>query len=79
MDIISVTKARSDLFNLIEDVILGTPKCISTKNGNAVIISQTDWDSIQETLYIMSNQKLHEEIKDRMKTPIDDCIEELNW
>lgn len=79
MEIVNITKARSDFFNLIDDVILGAPKCISTRKGNAIVVSQADWESLQETLYLMSDKKLHDELKDRMKTPISECIEDLDW
>ncbi|MDO4189732.1 MAG: type II toxin-antitoxin system Phd/YefM family antitoxin [Lachnospiraceae bacterium] len=79
MEIVNITKARSDFFNLIDDVILGAPKCISTRKGNAIVVSQSDWEGLQETLYLMSDKKLHEELKDRMKTPNCECVEDLDW
>jgi PHD/YefM family antitoxin component YafN of YafNO toxin-antitoxin module len=46
---------------------------------NAVLISEEDWDSMQETMYLMSDKKFCEEIKDRMKTPISECVDDLDW
>lgn len=79
MEIISVTNARANFFSLVDSVVHGAPKCITTKNGNAVMVSLEEWDGIQETVYVMSNKKLFEEIKDRMETPVSECIDELEW
>ena len=79
MEIVNITKARSDFFKLIDEVIFGAPKCISTKNGNAIVVSQADWDGLKETLALMSDKKFHKELKDRMKTPVSECVEELEW
>jgi prevent-host-death family protein len=79
MENVNITAARADLFNLVDSVVHGTPKCITTKNGSAVIVSLEEWDGMQETIYLMSNKKLFEEIKDRMKTPASECIDDLEW
>lgn len=79
METVNITNARANFFHLVDDVIHGTPKCIQTKHGSAVMISLDDWEGLQETLYIMSNKKFHEEIKDRMKTPESEYINELDW
>jgi prevent-host-death family protein len=79
MDTISATAARTDFFNLVNSVIHGMPKCITTKNGSAVMVSLEDWEGLQETLYIMSDKKLCAEIKDRMKTPVSECADKLDW
>lgn len=55
MEIINITKARSNLFNLISDVIHGEPKCIKTREGNAFVISQADWEEYQEMMHILTD------------------------
>lgn len=79
METINITNARANLFNLVDSVVHGTPKCITTKNGSAVMVSLEEWEGIQETIYLMSDKKFFEEIKDRIKTPVDECVDELEW
>jgi antitoxin YefM len=55
MTSIPVTKARSKLYQLL-DAVAGShePIQITGKRSNAVLVSEEDWRSIQETLYLMS-------------------------
>lgn len=54
---------------------------INTKSGNAVIMSEEDYNGLLETLYIYSHKKTYEEIKEGAKTPIEECIkaEDVIW
>lgn len=56
MEIITPTNARKDFFNLIKKVISDSqPVEISSTKDNAesvVMISKSDWNTIQETLYL---------------------------
>ena len=79
METINITNARANFFHLIDDVIHGSPKCIQTKHGNAIIVSLDEWEGLQETLHIMSDKKFYDEIKDRMETPVSEYIDELDW
>ena len=79
METVNITNARANFFNLVDSVVHGAPKCITTKNGSAVIVSLEEWDGMQETIYLMSDKKLLKEIKDRMKTPTSECIDDLEW
>lgn len=59
----NITNFRKDIYNLLENTIkYNEPINISTKNGNAVVISEEDYNSIMETLYIMSVPNLKDEI-----------------
>lgn len=62
----NITNFRKDIYNLLENTIkYNEPINISTKNGNAVVISEEDYNSIMETLYIMSVPNLKDEIVKR--------------
>jgi len=50
------------------------PILISGEKGNAVLISQTDWNSIQETLYLMSIHNMTESIIEAAATPLEKCV-----
>ena len=62
----NITNFRKDIYNLLENTIKYNEIInISTKNGNAVVISEEDYNSIMETLYIMSVPNLKDEIVKR--------------
>lgn len=46
------------------------------ETGNAVLISESEWNAIQETLYLSSIPKMIESIKEGGETPLSECIEE---
>ncbi|EZU40499.1 MULTISPECIES: type II toxin-antitoxin system Phd/YefM family antitoxin [Staphylococcus] len=82
MNIKTPTNARKEFYELLkqvndshEPVIISSSK----SENNAVIISQKDWDSIQETLYLETTgtmDKVREREKDSSGyTNIDD----LDW
>jgi prevent-host-death family protein len=55
------------------------PVLITSKRNNAVLVSESDWNSIQETLYLLSIPGVRESIKEGMEADISDCSEELDW
>lgn len=64
MTSINVTTARKNLYQLITDVNENsTPITITNSRGrNAVLISEEDWNALQETLYLNSVPGLSESI-----------------
>lgn len=55
MEILSASEARAKLFGLLEQVNQDhLPRQITSRKGNAVLLSKDDWDSLQETLYLQS-------------------------
>lgn len=80
MNTITVTKARENLYKLISEINLESkPIQITGKKRNAVLISEKDWNSIQETLHLLSIPGMRESITKGMKEPLDNCSEELKW
>lgn len=79
MNTISATKARDNLYQLIADVNSSSvPVMITNSKGkNAVMISEDDWNAINETLYLMSIPGMAESIVEGMNTPVEDCLTEL--
>jgi antitoxin YefM len=77
---ISVTDAQSQLSNLIKGVNQSSqPIVIAGETGNAVLLSESDWSAIQETLYLLSIPGFRESIQDGMNTSIENCDRELDW
>ena len=82
MSAINITNARKELYNLVEDVNLySEPTLIVSKKGNAVLISESDWNTIQETIYLNSIPGMVESIKEGMDTAIENCVpeEDVEW
>jgi prevent-host-death family protein len=64
MKIFSFSEARNALKTLCDGVIKSRkPARIKRRGGDVVVVSAEDWDSLQETLYIMSIPGAVERIK----------------
>jgi prevent-host-death family protein len=80
MKIIKVTEARNNLYKLIDEASEShEPIHISGKRSNAVLISEEDWRSIQETLNLLSIPGMRESIIEGLQTPVEECSEEPEW
>ena len=44
-----------------------------------VLVSEEDWNSIQETLYLCSIPGMRESILEASKEPLDESVEDLGW
>jgi len=77
---INASDAQSRLYDLIDETGLShKPLIITGKKSNAVLISEEDWESVQETLYLLSVPKMRESIREGLSTPTDECAKELDW
>lgn len=80
MPTISVTEARAKLFGLIDEAASShEPIIIKGKRANAVLISEDDWRSMQETVYLLAIPGMRESIRDGLATPVEECSQELDW
>lgn len=51
----NITNFRKDIYELLEQTIkFNEPINISTKHGNAVVLSEEDYNSLMETVYLLS-------------------------
>ena len=74
---ITATNFRKKIFGLLEQTIkYNEPVNINTKNGSAVLISEDEYRSLQETLYLMSIPGMEEKIVEGLTTPIEECAKE---
>jgi antitoxin YefM len=77
---ISIDEAQKQLQNLIDSVSQShQPVVIAGETGNAVLLSESDWSSVQETLYLLSIPGMRESIREGLATPIEDCDRGLDW
>jgi PHD/YefM family antitoxin component YafN of YafNO toxin-antitoxin module len=82
MKIMPVTKVRQNIYKIIEQIKRNSePIQITSRKGNAILISEEDWNAIQETLYLLSIPNLKESIMDADKVPLDKWKDEedLGW
>ena len=79
---INITNFRKDIYALLEQTIkYNEPINISTKNGNAIVLSEEDYNSIMETLHIMTVPGLKDEIIKRANDKDDEYVDEseVDW
>ncbi|ESA36964.1 prevent-host-death family protein [Leptolyngbya sp. Heron Island J] len=71
-----VNEAAKNLQQLIDEVIEShKPVIITNEGNNAVLLSEEDWSSIQETLYLLAVPGMRESIKEGLAAPIEDCAD----
>jgi len=80
MTTVNVTEARANLYKLIDDATVShEPVVITGKRGNAVLLSEDDWNAINETLYLLSVSGMRESIIEGMQENLDETSTELEW
>ena len=80
MRTINVTKARADLYNLlIEASESHEPIQITGKKSNAILVSEEDWHSIQETLHLLSIPGMRKSIIEGLNADVETDTRELDW
>lgn len=78
----NITNFRKNAYNYVEQTIkYNEPLSISTKDGNAVLLSEEDYSGIMETLYLVSVPGMRRKIMDGMAEPLSDCVDEtaVEW
>jgi prevent-host-death family protein len=77
---LTATEARRRLYRLIDELAEShEPVHITGKRASAVLVSEEDWRSVQETLYLVSIPGVRESIRKGLKTPIGKCSKEPGW
>ena len=77
---IPINEAQKQLQQLIDAVSQShQPIVIAGQTSNAVLLSESDWASVQETLYLLSVPGMRESIREGLATPIEECDRPLEW
>ena len=73
--IVNATQCRKDLFSIL-DVAISTDEryIVTTKKGNAVIISEEAYNSLMETIYLLSDPTILDDIEEAERTH-DDAVD----
>ncbi len=75
---ISATKARSELYRLIDAAGDG-PVLIVGKRKSAVLLSEDGWRATQETLCLLFIPGMRESIRKGLNIPAGKCKREQRW
>ncbi|MCM1123702.1 MAG: type II toxin-antitoxin system Phd/YefM family antitoxin [Eubacterium sp.] len=75
MTAISVTKARENIYQILSEVNNSSQPIIITNNRgkNGVLISEEDWNAIQETLYLNAIPGMTESIMEAGRELLEEC------
>lgn len=80
MTTMTASQARAGLFRLMDQAAQShEPIQITGRRHKAVLVSEEDWRSIQETLYLLAIPGMRESIIDGMKTPASKMAKKLPW
>lgn len=80
MNKLTASEARANLYRLLDQTSeTHQPITITGKRNSAVLISSEDWESIQETLYLLSVPGMRESIREGMEESVEDCGKDLDW
>ena len=79
MSTINVTTARSNLYRLIDQVSEESrPVRIAGQRSTAVLVSEEDWEAIQETLYLQAIPGMVDSIRQAREESVEAASEELD-
>ena len=79
---VNATNFRKNLFEYLNSAVgYNDIINVSTKNGNVIVMSEEEYNSLTETLYLLNHPATRDEILSGMATPVSDCIplDEVDW
>lgn len=79
MSITNATTLRKNLFGFLDAAAVNDEKIIvTTKNGNAAIVSEEYLRSLEETCFLCGIPNMSQSIIEGMKTPADELVK-IDW
>jgi len=80
MKTILATRARDNLYRLMDEVTESSePVQICGRRSSVVMVSEADWRSLQETLYLMAIPGMTESILAAREAPDSDFSDDRGW
>ncbi|MCB0728104.1 MAG: type II toxin-antitoxin system Phd/YefM family antitoxin [Ignavibacteriae bacterium] len=80
MKSISVAKLKNNFYDILDDLSLhDKPVKIIGKKNNAILISEDHWNSLQETMYLLSIPGMKESILEAKNEPLENWSTKLPW
>ena len=78
--IMSVSQARANIYNIMDETSqTHEPILITGKRNNVVMLSQEDWNAIEETLYLNTIPDMASSIQESMNAPDSEFSETIEW
>jgi PHD/YefM family antitoxin component YafN of YafNO toxin-antitoxin module len=76
----NASDARERFYRLLDETANDhQPVLIRGPRSNAILVAEEDWNSIQETLYLLSVPGMRESIVGGLATPVGRCEKEPGW
>ena len=76
----SVSQVRADIYNVMDETSqTHEPILITGKRNNVVMLSQEDWNAIEETLYLNNIPNMVSSIQASMNAPDSEFSENIEW
>jgi prevent-host-death family protein len=80
MTSVPLTEAQAKLSRLLDEASAShEPIQITGKSGNGILLSEEDWRSIEQTLYLLSIPGMRESIRKGMKEPLRKSSRNPGW
>lgn len=78
----NITTFRKNVFSMLEQTVRYNETLnISTKEGNAIVLSEDDYRSLMETVNLLSVPGMRDKLLSGREEPLADCIpeSEVEW
>ena len=77
---VTATEAKNEIQNLIDETAAShRPILITAERHNAVLLSEEDWNAVQETLHLLSIPGMRESIAAEMSASDEDFLSEEDF
>ena len=77
---LDVKEASNKLPALVENAITKRePVLISGKNNNAILMAESDWQAMNETLHLLSAPGMRDKIQNGLSENLQSTSRKLNW
>ena len=78
--VMTVSQARTNIYKLMDETAeTHQPIIITGKRNNVVMLSEEDWNAIEETLYLNTIPGMASSIKEAMDAQNSEFSEDIEW
>ncbi len=78
--VMTVSQARTNIYKIMDETAqTHQPIMITGKRNNVVMLSEDDWNAIEETLFLNSVPDMASSIKEAMDAPNSEFSEDIEW
>jgi len=78
--IMTASQARANIYKIMDETAqTHQPIIITGRRNNVVMLSQEDWNAIEETLYLNSIPNMASSIIDSMNASDSEFSEDVEW